>query len=281
MSRTLMLGSQGPDVRALQDALNYQIRRGQPLVVDGRFGPLTEARVREFQKAAGLAVDGKAGSQTQNALFEVTEITLPILFMPRLQLTPPAFGKPGAGIQPPRLIPPLQWPGPPMPPPGPFVLGPSFRLNQSSFSTLPNMTTPANALGIKIVTPTRKDQLDPNVRSRKAIVELIEQLPANSQFKSFLVSQIPNPVTKISPPPAGFDWGVEPLFNPLDPKGFGLSGNARFTVRVTQGGDGRPNVVVGAWGEGKVFLDFTRKAGQASPRVEAEGQVFFGLKGVF
>jgi len=281
MGRTLSLGSAGPEVRAVQDALNYQIRRGAPLVVDGKFGLKTDARVREFQKAARLQVDGIAGQQTQNALFEVTEVTLPILFLPRLQLTPPTFGKPGLGIQPPRLIPQLQWPGPPIPAPPPFVFGAGFRLGQNSLASLPNFTLPSNALGIKITAPTRKDSLDPAVQSRQALVEMIEDLPVNSKFKAFLASQIPQAVTKISPPSSGFQWGVDPLFNPLDPTGFGVTGNARFTVRVTQGGDGRPNVVVGAWGDGKVFLDFSRQSGKSSPRVEAEGQVFFGVQGNF
>lgn len=265
----------------MQDALNYQIRRGAPLQVDGKFGPLTQARVREFQKAAGIQVDGIAGTQTQNALYEVTEITIPILFIPKLQLTPPSFGGSGRGIQPPRLIPQLQWPGAPLPPPPPFQFGGQFRLGQNSLTTLPNFTLPSNALGIKLTVPTRQDSLDPSVRSRQAIVEMIEQLPVDSKFRAFLVSKIPNPVTKISPPSAGFKWGLEPLFNPLDPKGFGVSGNAKFTVRVTQGGNGRPNVVVGAWGDGKVFLDFTSQAGQSRPRVEAEGQIFFGAQGTF
>jgi hypothetical protein len=281
MANRLALGSQGQDVRALQDALNYQVRRGAPLVVDGKFGPLTQARLIEFQKAAGLQVDGIAGDQSQNALFKVTEITIPILFMPRLQLTPPSLGSRRNGIQPPRLIPQLQWPGAPLPPPPPFVFGPSFRLGQSSFALLPNLATTSNALNLKLTVPTRQDSLDPAVRSRQAIVEMIENLPVNSKFKAFIVSQVPNTVEKISPPSSGFQWGLAPLFNPLDPKGFGLSGNARFTVSVTQGGDGRPSITVGAWGDGKLFLDFTRQAGQSVPRVQAEGQIFFGVEGSF
>ena len=50
MARLLRQGDQGQDVRAVQDVLNFQIRRLEPLVVDGIFGPKTDARVREFQR---------------------------------------------------------------------------------------------------------------------------------------------------------------------------------------------------------------------------------------
>jgi hypothetical protein len=119
------------------------------------------------------------------------------------------------------------------------------------------------------------------VQSRKAIIELIDNLPVNSKFKVFLISQVPNPVTKISPPPAGFNWGAAPLFNPLNPTGFGVKGNAQFTLRLTDGGNGLPNIVFGAWGDGKFFLNFDTKNGQSRPAVQLEGQVFLGLKGVF
>src|SRR5439155_1685664 len=70
MARTLCQGMTGQDVRALQDALNYQIRRGTPLKVDGIFGPKTLERVREFQRANQLVVDGIAGPKTQGWLYE-------------------------------------------------------------------------------------------------------------------------------------------------------------------------------------------------------------------
>lgn len=282
MGRTISLGMTGSDVRALQDVLNYQIRRGTPLNVDGIFGPKTQARVREFQQVNGLDPDGLVGLKTQGQLYEVTQVTLPVMFMPRLQLPEFRVGRPGGfGIQPPRLIPPLQWPGPPFPAPPPFKLGGQFQIAQNSFANLPTFTGPANALGMKLTVPTRKDPLDPSVRSRQAIVELIEDLPVNSKFKAFLVSKIPNTVEKIEPPETGFKWGVEPHFNPLDPKGFGVGGNARFTVRVSEGRGGLPSVGLSAWGDAKVDLDFESKQGQSRPRVEVEGSVFFGVGGTF
>ncbi len=282
MSRTLSQGMTGPDVRALQDVLNFHIRRGEPLKVDGIFGPKTQARVLEFQKVNGLKVDGLVGPKTDEQLFEVTELPVPIIFVPTLQLNPPQFGtSQNVGIQPPRLIPPLQWPGPPFPPPFPFDSGRSFSLFPNSFALLPELTGPANALGLKITMPTRKDPGDPFVSSRRAIIELIDELPGNSKFKGFLISQVPNPVTKVSPPPSGFKWGVSPVFDPLNPTGFGVKGNAQFMLRLTDGGNGMPNMVFGAWGDGKFFLNFDTKQGQARPAVQAEGQVFLGVKGVF
>jgi hypothetical protein len=272
----------GQDVRALQDVLNFHIRRGEALKVDGIFGPRTRARVLEFQKVNGLQMDGLVGPRTEAQLFEVTELPLPILFMLRLQLPTLQFATPGGfGIQPPRLIPPLQWPGPPMPPPFPVDFSKPISLFPNSFTLLPELASPGNALGLKITVPTRKDPADPSVRSRKAIVELIDELPVNSKFKAFVTSLVPNPVTKISPPPSGFKWGADPLFDPINPTGFGVKGNTQFMLRVTDGGNGSPNMVFGAWGDGKFFLNFDTKRGQARPLVQAEGQIFLGLRGVF
>lgn len=278
MSRTLCQGMTGQDVRALQDVLNFHIRRGEPLTVDGIFGPDTNARVLEFQKVNDLKVDGLVGPKTNEQLFEVTELPIPIVFVPTLN--PLQFGSQRLP-QPLRLIPPLQWPGPPIPPPFPFGGGRSFSLFENSLTSLPDLTGPANALGLKVTMPTRKDPGDPSVASRQAIIDLIDELPVNSKFKGFLISQVPNPVTRISPPPSGFKWGLAPLFNPLNPTGFGVKGNAQFMVRLTDGGNGVPNMVFGAWGDGKFFLNFDTKQGQSRPAVQADGQVFLGVKGVF
>lgn len=49
--------------------LQYLLReRGQHVVVDGTFGPMTEAAVRTFQQLRHLVVDGIVGPQTWGAL---------------------------------------------------------------------------------------------------------------------------------------------------------------------------------------------------------------------
>jgi len=55
-------GNTGERVIALQNLLNQRIGAG--LVVDGIFGPRTEAAVRNFQARVGILVDGRVGNQT-------------------------------------------------------------------------------------------------------------------------------------------------------------------------------------------------------------------------
>ncbi len=61
----LRLCEEGDGVRAVQAALSAA---GYALVVDGFYGPNTEAAVRRFQETAGLEVDGLAGPDTWAAL---------------------------------------------------------------------------------------------------------------------------------------------------------------------------------------------------------------------
>jgi zinc D-Ala-D-Ala carboxypeptidase len=70
-SRTLKQGSSGADVTELQIRVAgwaadqaSQTRVG----IDGNFGPGTDAAVRRFQAAYGLAVDGEVGANTQAKL---------------------------------------------------------------------------------------------------------------------------------------------------------------------------------------------------------------------
>lgn len=62
----LRFGSSGAEVAALQEAL--AARGFPPGLVDGRFGPGTEAAVLAFQHARGLLPDGIAGPRTREAL---------------------------------------------------------------------------------------------------------------------------------------------------------------------------------------------------------------------
>lgn len=64
--RLLKIGSSGPSVQLLQLALD---RAGYgPLDTDGRFGHATEAALRRFQRAMGIAADGIAGPATHRAI---------------------------------------------------------------------------------------------------------------------------------------------------------------------------------------------------------------------
>ena len=70
---TLRRGASGPDVEELQARLNVWLATTQSaglpaLVVDGVFGPRTEAAVRAFQSATGLSPDGIAGTEVWDRL---------------------------------------------------------------------------------------------------------------------------------------------------------------------------------------------------------------------
>jgi len=108
----LQVGSQGDNVRLMQTYLNA-IARTHPsigtLVVDGIYGPRTQAAVREFQRIFGLTQDGIIGRDTWYRI--VDEFNL-------LQNTP---------TPPPPPLPPPP-PPPPPPPTGPPFPGTSLRV---------------------------------------------------------------------------------------------------------------------------------------------------------
>lgn len=62
----LTYGSQGEEVRKLQNALNSA---GYGLSTDGIYGSKTQAAVRDYQSKNGLAVDGIAGTNTLGKLY--------------------------------------------------------------------------------------------------------------------------------------------------------------------------------------------------------------------
>lgn len=82
-SARLQLGASGPAVVELQRLLQSAGLYGAAL--DGKFGPMTDAAVRAFQRRHGLTVDGWAGPQTLAKLRAVTT-TPPAVSGPRLAL---------------------------------------------------------------------------------------------------------------------------------------------------------------------------------------------------
>lgn len=64
---TIKKGSSGSAVRQAQCYLNSSLT-GDDLLVDGVFGPVTDAAVRRFQGCADITVDGICGAQTWSHL---------------------------------------------------------------------------------------------------------------------------------------------------------------------------------------------------------------------
>ncbi|MEU1805035.1 peptidoglycan-binding protein [Streptomyces sp. NPDC019937] len=64
---TLRKGAVGPFVKQLQLSLNDLVP-GNPIAVDGDFGAITDSRVREFQRHAGITDDGVVETQTWGAI---------------------------------------------------------------------------------------------------------------------------------------------------------------------------------------------------------------------
>ncbi len=107
-NRNLSMGSKGPDVKAIQEALNVW-GASPTLKADGDFGGNTDTAVRQFQEKHGLDVDGTVGRQTRNALFPVGVATVTLYGMrlrmpdpPTLkQLNGPSFQLPQLRLGPP------------------------------------------------------------------------------------------------------------------------------------------------------------------------------------
>ena len=82
-TNTLRRGSTGGNVSAFQTLLNQL--GGYNLEVDGKFGPKTEAAVRDWQQKNGLDVDGIVGTQTWGSL---TSASTPAATAPTFSYTP-------------------------------------------------------------------------------------------------------------------------------------------------------------------------------------------------
>ncbi len=129
----LAQGSTGQEVKNLQTALNYHLPNAlPPLVVEGRFGSKTRARVVQFQTLHRLKVDGIVGPVTHQALFTFVDFSHHLLtenrdtkkLLARANLRA-VGGNPS--LQAPLPLPPLprlQLPFPPRLPPLPSILQP-------------------------------------------------------------------------------------------------------------------------------------------------------------
>src|SRR5262245_33094297 len=106
MSLYLARDQRSNEVAALQNALNAALEPPKPLVLDGIFGPLTDAAVHSFQKREGLKVDGIAGPQTLDALFRGVEATA------RIRVTATKRGRNAASVQSPYSMPFVRPPAP-------------------------------------------------------------------------------------------------------------------------------------------------------------------------
>lgn len=71
-SRVLRQGSTGDDVKQLQEFLKTFTNTFPEGSIDGNFGPLTKAAVKEFQKQNGIGSDAIVGPKTQNKLNVLT-----------------------------------------------------------------------------------------------------------------------------------------------------------------------------------------------------------------
>ena len=278
MARILRSGDQGLDVREVQDALNFQIRRLGLLAVDGRYGPKTQARVAEFQRANGLSADGMVGPLTVGRLFQ-TE-TLPVV----LQIAPNASAS-ASGIQPPRLIPPLTLPGFPQGGPVLPALSP-IQLFPSNTVRVPPLTAQGQLLTLKVTVPSRNDPLDPTQRSQQQTLQLLQTLPFNFPFRATLIGAVPQPAKIDGVLGKGFTWGVDPVFDlnkvaaPIE-FAAGVSGNARYTLQLVPNGPGGLKIGWFVGGDFKATIDYTSTLATSRPLFQFQGTVTTGLGGFF
>jgi peptidoglycan hydrolase-like protein with peptidoglycan-binding domain len=282
MPRTLRLGDAGAEVRALQDVLNFHIRRLAPIAVDGRFGPKTQSRVIEFQRANRLGDDGVPGPNTNNKLFEseLQQVSISIL---------PAGARSASGIAAPTLIPPLSLPGLPSLGGRPLIPVPRLTLLQLA----PSSSAPVPAIGngqvlaLSLTVPTRNDPIDPALKSFRQIVNLLETLPASFPFRAALIGAVPNPVKVVGDISSGFKWGIEPVFDLkklAGPTEFaaGAGANASYTINVLPG-TGPAAVKLGFFvkGDFKGTIDYTSERATSTPLFQMQGVFTLGFDGRF
>ena len=286
MGRLVKLGSKGEDVRAIQDVLNFHIRRLRPLEVDGDFGSQTHARVVEFQKSNHLGTDGIVGPFTIAKLFEEEQLPITLALAPREATT---LGVRPRGIQPPRLIPPLTLP--PLTPPlvTPFLLPPD------SSSRVPVLTPAGQTVSLLTTVPVRNDPLDPATRSFTEIMRLLDRLPQSFPFRGAIIGAVPRPVQKVgilqldpvSPMSFGFQWGVKPVFDFKSigpPIQFAVGGavNARYVLKlIDKPGLTVPQLGLFVQGDFRGTIDWTSQAAESRPQIDFKGSIAGGILGRF
>jgi peptidoglycan hydrolase-like protein with peptidoglycan-binding domain len=287
MGRLVSRGSKGADVRAIQDVLNFHIRRLTPLVVDGNFGPLTQARVIEFQKSNQLKPDGIVGPFTLGKLFEEEQLPITFVLMPQQGST---VGGSQLGIQPPRLIPPLT-----LPPLTPPLVTTPFLLPPDSSARVPVLTPTGQALTFITTAPVRNDPVDPATRSFSEIMRLLDRLPQSFPFRGAIIGAVPKPVTKVgplelnpvSPISFGFQWGVDPVFDLKSigpPVEFQVGGtiNARYVLKlIDKPGSQAPKLGLFVQGDFRGTIDWTSQAAQSRPEIDLKGSFLGGIQGRF
>ncbi len=285
MRPTLHPGSQGIPVKALQDVLNFQIRRLQPLAVDGIFGPATKARLMEFQRANSLVADGVAGTLSNGKLFMVEVQPVTLAFVPRSVKVGSA-----SGLRSPQLIPPLTLPGfkPPIAPP--LIPVPQlqlFQLRPSSSVGLPSLQANGQTITMNITTPLRSDPLDPTVRSFRQAVALLDTLPQNFPFRAQIIGAIPDPTPKPESIGFGFEWGIKPTFDLTKVIGppeftFGFKANAGYTLKVISK-PGTNGLQLGIFGKADFMgtFDYTSEKATSTPTLKLDGGITGGVIGRF
>ncbi len=286
MGRLIKLGCKGADVRAIQDVLNFHIRRLVPLGVDGDFGPQTHARVLEFQKSNQLAADGVVGPRTIAKLFEEEQLPITLALIPQEGST---FGVRPRGIRPPRLIPPLT-----LPPLIPPVVTP-FLLPPDSSSRVPVLTLAGQTVSLLTTVPVRNDPVDPATRSFTEIMRLLDRLPQTFPFRGAIIGAVPRPVQKVgilqldpvSPMSFGFQWGVKPVFDFKSigpPVQFAVGGtvNARYVLKlIDKPGLTVPQLGLFVQGDFRGTIDWTSQAAESRPQIDLKGAILGGIQGRF
>ena len=286
MGRLIKQGSKGEDVRAIQDVLNFHIRRSAPLVVDGDFGRLTHARVVEFQRSNQLRIDGIVGPNTLGKLFEEEQLSVGLVLAPKEAST---LGDGRRGIQPPRLIPPLT-----LPPLRPPLVTPFF-LPPDSSSRVPALTLAGQTITFVLTAPVRSDPVDPATASFLEIMRLLDRLPSTFPFRGSILGAVPKPVRKVgpleldpvSPMTFGFQWGVKPVFDfksigPPVQFAAGAAVNVRYVLKlIDKPGSLVPQLGLFGQGDFKGTIDWTSQEAQSRPQIDFKGSFLGGVVGRF